>query len=322
MNAPGPDIDAEYRQLREECGLLRQNASFLTVEGPDAAEYLHSQVTNDIETLEAGEGRYCCLLDRKGHIQADMRILRTGEQSFRIVCEPGATASLEKHLVTYSIGRDVRISPGDETLVSLIGPATFTVTGVAPGDEHDSVPSRIDGIDCLMVATPTGVDVIAPAEAADRIVGELLEAGSEEVSEAAVEILRVESGRPRFERELSGGPMPAEAGLVERAVSFTKGCYIGQEPVARLHYKGRPNRMLRGLKLVGRVGAGDLVRSAERELGTIDSVALSPVEGWIGLSILRREAEVGHTVEVVTGDGVVEAKVTELPFPAALAELV
>jgi folate-binding Fe-S cluster repair protein YgfZ len=108
--------------------------------------------------------------------------------------------------------------------------------------------------------------------------------------------------------------MPAEAGIVERAVSFTKGCYIGQEPVARLHYKGRPNRFLRGLKLEGAAEPGNTVRLGERELGSIGTAVHSPASGRIALAILRKEAEPGGRVEVETGNGPVEATVTDLPF--------
>jgi folate-binding Fe-S cluster repair protein YgfZ len=97
-------------------------------------------------------------------------------------------------------------------------------------------------------------------------------------------------------------------------VSFTKGCYIGQEPVARLHYKGRPNRFLRGLRTEGPVSPGDPVRLEERELGSIGTFALSPASGRIALAILRKEAEPGSRVEVGTGDGTVAATVTDLPF--------
>ncbi len=113
---------------------------------------------------------------------------------------------------------------------------------------------------------------------------------------------------------MGAAPMPAEAGIVERAVSFTKGCYIGQEPVARLHYKGRPNRHLRGLRLDGPVAAGDPVRLADRELGAVGTAVLSPASGRIGLAILRREAEPGDRVTVTTAEGEVEATVTDLPF--------
>ena len=250
-----------------------------------------------------------------------MRILRVTDDEILIVCDSGASPVLERHLSTYSIGRDVRIEPRDDVLISLIGPATLTVTGLAPGDEHATARDRIDGVECLLVSTPSGVDVIAPSESAEGVRAELLSRGCEPVSEKSAEILRVESGRPRFGTDLVGGPMPAEAGLVERSVSFTKGCYIGQEPVARLHYKGRPNRFLRGLRLDGRAEAGDTVRNPERELGTIGSVALSPVEGWIGLAIIRREAEPGQRVEVITGSGPIEAEVVDVPFPIATMEI-
>ncbi len=105
--------------------------------------------------------------------------------------------------------------------------------------------------------------------------------------------------------------IPEEAGINERAVSFTKGCYIGQETVARLHYKGKPNRRLRGLRLAAPVAAGEPIRSGERELGSIGTAVLSPAHGPIALAIVRREAESGDSVTV--GDGA-EAEVVELPF--------
>ena len=96
--------------------------------------------------------------------------------------------------------------------------------------------------------------------------------------------------------------IPQEAGINERAVSFTKGCYIGQETVARLHYRGKPNRHLRGLRLARPGANGDPVRLGERELGTVGTAVLSPAHGPIALAILRREAEPGATVEVGDGD--------------------
>ena len=139
----------------------------------------------------------------------------------------------------------------------------------------------------------------------------LADAGAEPVSEEAAEIARVEAGRPRFGREMTTATIPQEAGINERAVSFTKGCYIGQETVARLHYKGKPNRHLRGLRLERAVAAGDPVLLGERELGTVGTAVLSPARGPIALAILRREAEPGAAVQV--GEGV-PAEVVELPF--------
>jgi folate-binding protein YgfZ len=106
--------------------------------------------------------------------------------------------------------------------------------------------------------------------------------------------------------------MPAEAGIVEQAVSFTKGCYIGQETVARLHYKGKPNRHLRGLRLSGPAAPGAALRLGDKEVGTLGSAVVSPALGRIGLAILRREAEPGS--ELAVGEDGVTAQVVALPF--------
>ncbi len=131
------------------------------------------------------------------------------------------------------------------------------------------------------------------------------------MSEEAAEIVRVESGRPRFGREMTGATIPQEAGINERAVSFSKGCYIGQETVARLHYRGKPNRRLRGLRLGEPVRDGDPIRLGERELGSVGTAVVSPALGPIALAIVRREGEPGATVAV--GEAT-EATVVELPF--------
>jgi folate-binding protein YgfZ len=107
--------------------------------------------------------------------------------------------------------------------------------------------------------------------------------------------------------------IPQEAGLNERAVSFTKGCYVGQETVARLHYKGKPNRHLRGLTLSEPAVRGDEIRLGERVVGEVGSVAVSPALGPIALAVIRREAEPGATVQV--GESPVDGVVAELPFP-------
>src|SRR6185369_9794169 len=110
----------------------------------------------------------------------------------------------------------------------------------------------------------------------DQVTAALLTAGAAEVSLEAVEILRIEAGRPRFGAEMGTETMPAEAGIVERTVSFTKGCYIGQETVARLHYKGKPNRHLRGLRLSAAAQPGAVLQLGEKEVGRLGSAAISP----------------------------------------------
>jgi folate-binding protein YgfZ len=132
------------------------------------------------------------------------------------------------------------------------------------------------------------------------------------VSEDAAEIVRVERGRPRYGIDLDDGVIPQEAGLNERAVSFTKGCYMGQETVARLFYRGKPNRHLRGLRLSDPAATGDVLRLGEKEVGRVGTAVVSPAHGPIALAIVRREATPGDTVAV--GGSGVTAEVVELPF--------
>ena len=140
----------------------------------------------------------------------------------------------------------------------------------------------------MLVATDLGVDVFCDAESTEGVRGTLLAAGAIEVTEAAAELVRVESGRPRYGVDLDENVIPQEAGLNERAVSFTKGCYVGQETVARLFYRGKPNRHLRGLRLSAPVEPGTPLQLGEKEVGRLTSVAVSPAHGPIGLALVRR----------------------------------
>jgi folate-binding protein YgfZ len=310
------ELDAQYRQLREECGLLdRSGRGKLLVSGPEAAEYLQGQLTNDTEVLAPGDGCYAALLDRKGHMQGDMRVLRPDEKpDLWLDTEPEAIEAVRRHLGMYKIGRQVDITDVTEerAILSLIGPRAVEIAGSAPLPENACEAMTIGGARCLAVGTATGIDVFTPAAERDRVWEALLAADAAEVSPEAVEIMRIESGRPRFGSEMGTGTMPAEAGIVEQAVSFTKGCYIGQETVARLHYKGKPNRHLRGLRLSAPAQPGEPLRLGDKEVGTLGSAAVSPALGPIGLAILRREAEPGTTVTV--GEDGVTAEVVALPF--------
>ena len=315
MGAPvAIELDAQYRQLREECGLLdRSRRGKLCVRGAETAEYLQGQLTNEIEELRPGEGCYAALLDRKGHMQADMRVLRTATDEIILDTEPIALEAASRHLRTYNIGRDAEVS--DETsslsLLSLIGPRSAEISGVVPTAEHDSEEVEIAGVGARAVATREGVDLLCPAGEGGRLAAALLERGAGEVSADAAEILRIEAGIPRFGAEMAPGTMPAEAGIVESSVSFTKGCYIGQETVARLHYRGKPNRHLRGLRFDRPAAPGSVLRLGERDVGVIGSACLSPAFGPLGLAVLRREAEPGASLTLEGGGS---AEVAELPF--------
>jgi len=295
------EIDAQYRQLREECGLVeRPRRGLLIVSGAEAAEYLQGQLTQDVEAVGPGEWVYAALLDRKGHMQADMRVLRPGEgPELWLDLEPAGFEAARRHLQMYKIGREVEVADASDeyVLLSLIGPRASEIARA---------------VEAASLRTGGGVDLIVPVAERDRIVAALTGAGAVEVSPEAAEILRIEAGQPRFGAEMGTGTMPAEAGIVEQAVSFTKGCYIGQETVARLHYKGKPNRHLRGLRFSAPVQGGEALRLGEKEVGTVGSAAVSPALGPIGLAILRREAEPGTTLAV--GEDGVTAEVVALPF--------
>lgn len=294
--------------------LDRSGRGKLLVTGPEAAEYLQGQLTNDVEALGPGEGCYAALLDRKGHMQADMRVLRLAPEEIWIDTESEALEAARRHLQTYKVGREVEVADvsAERALLSLIGPRSPEVAATPPLPPHRCEQVTAHGVECLALGTREGIDLVPATADAGRLREALLAAGGPEVVEEAVEILRIEAGTPRFGAEMGSQTMPAEAGIVETAVNFEKGCYIGQEPVARLHYKGRPNRRLRGLLLSAPAAAGEALRLGEKEVGGIGSSCLSPALGPIGLAIVRREAEPGD--ELAVGEDGVTARVVDLPF--------
>ncbi len=310
------ELDAQYRQLREECGLVeRAGRGLLVVSGAETAEYLQGQLTNDVEALEPGDGVYAALLDRKGHMQADMRVLRPGEgPELWLDLEPAGLEAARRHLQMYKIGREVELADAgrERLLLSLIGPRSVEIAGTAALPSNACEEASIAGVECLAIGTAHGIDLLIPVAERERVTDALRSAGAVDASAEAAEILRIEAGEPRFGAEMGTATMPAEAGIVEQAVSFTKGCYIGQETVARLHYKGKPNRHLRGLRFSGPARTGDPLSLGEKEVGTVGSAAVSPALGPIGLAILRREAEPGATLAV--GEDGVTAEVVGLPF--------
>lgn len=298
----------EYELLRDRAGLVAHpDRTVIELSGAEAAEFLQGQVTNDVEALAPGGGCYAALLDHKGKIRTDMRVLRLAPDRLLVDAEAASRAVLNHVFETYSLGRHVshKDLSDDHVVLSLIGPAARAGLDPAPGEtEHDHVLTPYG----VAVATDVGVDLICGERQAAAARSEL---DVPEVSLEAAECLRIESGRPRLGFELDG-VIPQEAGLNERAVSFTKGCYVGQETVARLHYKGKPNRHLRGLRLSEPATPGDVIVFGEREVGTIGSSCVSPVHGPIALALIRREAAPDD--EVLVGAEGARAVVVDPPF--------
>jgi folate-binding protein YgfZ len=316
-------LGAEHRALREACGLLdRSERGKLALSGAGSVEFLNGQVTNELSELQPGEGRYAAFLTHKGKMLGDLRILAVGTPGERpsellLDTERVALQALFDMIRRFKVGYDVELHKRtlERGLLSLIGPEAERVAGAdgaLGSDEHANTPIELDGIGALAIRTDLGVDLLCDAADSERLHDALIARGAIAVSEQAGECARIESGRPRFGIEIDETTIPQEAGLNERAVSFTKGCYVGQETVARLHWKGKPNRHLRGLRLSAPAAPGEELRLGERAVGHVGSVALSPEHGPIALALVRREAEPG--ARIVVGEHGSEALVVELPF--------
>jgi tRNA-modifying protein YgfZ len=297
---------SEYELLTESVGLVdRSGRAKFVVRGGEAAEFLQGQVSNEVESLAPGTGCYATILTHKGKLRTDLRILR-GDDFFWLDAEAVGHAVLRHMLATYALGRDVQWEDltEDHAILSLIGPAADDLTGEAPPAAEHSFTDTGAG---LWVRTDLGLDVLCGTGRADELRAEL---GVEPVSEEAAECLRIESGRPRLGIDMDSETMPQEAGINERAVDFEKGCYVGQETVARLHWRGKPNRHLRGLRLSEPVERRTDIMLGEKVVGRVSSICVSPRLGPIALALVRREAAPGDTVRV----GEAEAELVELPF--------
>jgi folate-binding protein YgfZ len=271
----------------------RSDRGKLALTGPEAKTFLQGQVTNDIEGLAPGQGCYAAFLTHKGKMRGDMRVFDLGEELL-LDCERVALQDLFNMIRHYKLGLDVELHKRtlELGLLSVIGPEAPDLAGPA---EHANAHVELGGRPAVAVRTDVGIDVFCAASDRAAVRAALPFADGDA---AAAEIVRVESGRPRYGVDLDDSVIPQEAGLNERAVSFTKGCYVGQETVARLHYRGKPNRRLRGLKLSAPVAPGAELRLGEKTVGRLGSSVVSPVHGPIGLALVRREAQDGATVEI------------------------
>jgi folate-binding protein YgfZ len=308
-------LTSDYRTITDGCGVHdRSERGKLALSGSGAKEFLQGQISNDVEALSAGEGCYAAFLTPKGKMLGDLRVLDAGGELL-IDTERVALQVLFNMIRHFSIGYDVELHKRtlERGLVSLIGPDCRKIVDVdLPDVEHAHRPIDLGGTPAHAIRTDVGIDLLFDSAASETVHAQIIEAGAVAVGEEAAECLRVEHGRPRYGVDLDETVIPQEAGLNERAVSFTKGCYVGQETVARLHYRGKPNRHLRGLMLSARARTGDELSLEGRGVGHVGSVAASPVHGPIALGLVRREAPPGSTVSV-GADGVT-AQVLALPF--------
>jgi folate-binding protein YgfZ len=293
----------------------RSERGKLALTGADRKAFLNGQVTNDVEALVPGRGCYAAFLTHKGKMLGDVRILDAGDELL-LDTERVALQALFDLVRRFSLGHDVQLHKRtlETGLLSLIGPRARELVGAPdlPGAEHDHRAAELAGAPIRLVATDVGVDVLCAAADTAAVADALRAAGAVDGTEAQADVLRVEHGRPRYGVDLDDSVIPQEAGLNDRAVSFTKGCYVGQETVARLFYRGKPNRHLRGLRLSAPVAPGTPLALGDREVGRVGTAVEHPELGPIALAIVRREAPPGSVLRA--GDDGASAEVVELPF--------
>ncbi len=306
----------EYDAITEGCGLLdRSDRGKLALTGADAKSFLQGQVSNDVEALVPGTGCYATFLTPKGKMLGDLRILDAGDELL-LDTERITLQELFNMIRRFSVGYDVELHKRtlQRGLLSLLGPGAQAAAGIdeLPAAEHSHVRAEVAGIPVRAIRTDLGIDLLCDGEQTQALAQALQQAGVIEVTEAVAECVRVERGRPRYGVDLDETVIPQEADLNDRAVSFTKGCYVGQETVARLHYRGKPNRHLRGLRLSGRAATGDEIAYEGRTVGRVGSVVESPSLGPLALALVRREAPPGSAVNV--GVDRIDGVVVALPF--------
>jgi folate-binding protein YgfZ len=275
-----PDPGEQVRVLREGVGVLAPPRAFVRVGGAGALAFLQNLLSQDLDGIAVGEARRALLLTPKARVIADPRVWRAAEELLVLEVEPVGAEPLVAALRRYRLGAKVEIElDASWALVSAIGPRAEAVELPAP--VVDAALGELSRRDALV-----------RAEAAEAAIAAAVEAGAVRVQAEAVEAMRVAAGEVRLGADVDERWMPAEVGLVEAAVSFDKGCFIGQEPVTRLHRRGHANRGPRRLALAAPVPVGTPITVGEREVGVITSVAGPP---WLGghraIGVIRHDAE-------------------------------
>jgi len=293
----------------------RSDRMRMRISGEKAAELVTGMVTNDVSGLLTGEGQYAAALTPKGKIVADIRIFAV-DGSLLIDTSAAAAAGWKEMVRKYVNPRvapyhDVTPELGDLGVYG--GSARAMTARVTSIDERDlaALPayshlSATFGDVMLTVAKVPeldfdGFEIFVPAVAAADLRGKLLAQGVAEGTHETWEIARIESGRPQWGIDMDESTLPQEANFDELgAISYTKGCYIGQETVARVHFRGHVNRFLRRLRFVTRPApprGATLMDETGKAIGDVRSVALSPRYGGVGLGMVRREIPPGTTLQ-------------------------
>ena len=339
------DPISEHHTVRSSVGIadVSYRGSY-QLTGDDRAKFLHRIISNDVESLSAGQGAYATLLTHRGKIIADLNIYIL-EDAITIDTAPETTENVFTELDKYIIADDVELSDltAETGAIAVYGPksselvqSVLNTSDVANLQEHQNCVCEVDAslkgtIVCVRTDTSgeIGYMLYITANRLEPLWEALMAEGSQfnvqPIGWNALESLRIEAGVPRYGTELTDAVIPLEAEL-EHAIDFEKGCYIGQEIVARMKYRGHPNRLLRGMEIDGSPTSQDgsklhlnaPVFNGDKEVGWVTSATFAPtLAKEIALGYVRiAVTEPGSRVQIETSDGRIDATVVGLPFLA------
>ena len=251
------------------------------VEGPDAMALLHGLLTADIEAVPVGGAVRSLVLTTHGHVVARMAVARDGDQEFTLILDPPPARDGVQVIAAHHVSEDAEVLGPEDARVLV---ATDDLAGALEGAGDLKVPGAIPGTIEVLADDPAAVAAARGITLSDDL---------------ALEALRVQRAAPEIGVDTGEKTLVQEA-LLDDAVSFDKGCYLGQETVARLHYRGHPNRRLARILLEGPVPPGSPIdgQGSGASPGQVTSVAQAPDGGWLGLGMLRREVPDGADVTV------------------------
>ena len=321
-----------YRAIREGAatGAIAPRAQ-IAVAGDDRGSYLQGLLTNDVQALTAGSGCYSAWLTPQGRMHTDMHLFESGDMILLDVPADQLRPTLQR-LDQFLFSEDVQLADLAASLraVWVHGPAAPAIlervvggfTGVADWPQYRNVRAQFNGAPAVVarvdqLAVPGLCVYVAPAAEA-ALLAALHGAGAVAADSMSLEVARIEAGYPIFGVDMNEETIPLEAGIEQRAISLTKGCYVGQEVIIRVLHRGhgRVARRLMALRVQGPAPArGAKLFAGDREVGTVTSAAGSPRHGAIALGYLHRDfVAPGTAVEVETAGGRSAATVTERPM--------
>lgn len=314
-----PQDDADYLALTQAAALLDlSDRSRLCVLGGDREKFLHGQVTNDLLGLRAGQGAYAALVTAKGRIESDLFIYKLNEELL-LDFEPGLAPKVIARLERYVIAEDVQIVDVSSAykLLSVQGPAAESILKGIPWAQalpQDPLTWRSSALpqgELYIMRNnrfgPPGFDLFVPAEAAVEIAQTLKTTGARRVNTVATETVRIENAIPRYGVDMDESNLAPETGIQKRAISYAKGCYIGQEIIARIRTYGQVAKALRLVRFetgTSPAPRGTRLFHQAKEIGSVTSSAFSPKhQAVVALAYVRKEANaVGTKLTAETGE--------------------